>query len=243
MEPGEIEAVLLKCTAPEISAAAVFLYRDREMIAVVSLKDSHGHTVDTERMAAMIVAFASSQLPYYTVPHRVIVSNAPLPVNANGKVNKALLKEGQYDHHTHEKEQEEEECVFEQNMRNESVDGEKSMLFVIRSLLGAHWGENDRTLNTCALGRLPFRSVGIDSFSAVQFEQALQAYLNDPSLNIIDDLYNPSVTIADFAVKLYRHMEATKPSILQKLRITSSIDKNEYEVCHTSVRLCYYLKA
>ncbi|WP_433628263.1 non-ribosomal peptide synthase/polyketide synthase [Nocardia sp. CA-120079] len=86
IELGEVEAALLRL--PEVRAAVAVAHAGTRLIAYVAVPDS---TAAAESAAALRAAVAT-ELPAYMVPAAIVVLES-LPLNANGKVDRAALPE------------------------------------------------------------------------------------------------------------------------------------------------------
>ncbi|MFE9326301.1 non-ribosomal peptide synthase/polyketide synthase [Nocardia sp. NPDC052278] len=86
IELGEVEAALLRL--PEVRAAVAVAHAGTRLIAYVAVPDS---TAAAELAGALRAAVAT-ELPTYMVPAAIVVLES-LPLNANGKVDRAALPE------------------------------------------------------------------------------------------------------------------------------------------------------
>ncbi|WP_433524686.1 non-ribosomal peptide synthase/polyketide synthase [Nocardia pseudovaccinii] len=89
IELGEVEAALLRL--PEVRAAVAMAHTGTRLIAYVAVPDSAAAT----ELAGALRAAVATELPTYMVPAAIVVLES-LPLNANGKVDRAALPEPVY---------------------------------------------------------------------------------------------------------------------------------------------------
>lgn len=87
VSPGEVEAVLY--AQGEVAEAAAFgvphPVLGQAIVVVVAVRD--GRALDEARLLAAL----KPHLPNYMLPHKIILADASLPRNANGKIDRKLL--------------------------------------------------------------------------------------------------------------------------------------------------------